>query len=354
MLKAAKNVFKADEECPVVPLEPRRAKGNEIAVMACGDFVAPQEKFLELEGVERVLRGYTGGGKELPTSIKIHDHTEALLIEFNPNTISYSQILVAWRQCVDPWEKETTQHRAAVFWKSLSQQNEALDFLGSLQSQQPSKKLHAEVERARRFFRARQPYAAIPVDPKHEDNEVAILACGDGTGPLNMFQEIGGVQRVITGLTGGKQENPKDGKPLDHTCALMIEFDPLVLSYRQILELWHECDKFKQGEITLHTRSAIFWKTLPQQDAALQFIEELKASKPSTEISVDIERVRKFYEVEVYDPNAATIVSPQHQKAKFSPRNSPVIVPGQQKRLSANRKPCLSEVTTPVWKTNRK
>mmetsp|Transcript_26069 Transcript_26069/g.63624 ORF Transcript_26069/g.63624 Transcript_26069/m.63624 type:complete len:355 (-) Transcript_26069:259-1323(-) len=354
MLKAAKNVFKADQqECPVVPLEPRRGAGNEIAVVACGHFIAPQEKFLKLEGVERVILGYTGGGKEIPTFVKIHNHTEALLIEFNPNTISYSQILLAWRECVDPWEKEKTQYRAAIFWKTLSQQNEALVFIDNLRAEQPTKVFHVEVERARRFFRAQQTYAVLPLDPKNEGNEVAVLACGNVNGLLNMFEEIGGVDRVVTGLTGGKQENPKDGKPLDHTFALLVEFTPALTSYRQVLELWHECEE--EVETTQQTRSAIFWKTLPQQDLALEFVEELQAEKPSSKVSVDIERVHKFYEVEVYPNNAATIVSPIQGSKASSPKNSPVVRPGQQKpRLSANRKPCLSEVTTPVWKTNRK
>lgn len=162
-----------------------------------------------------------------------------------------------------------------------------------------------------------------------------------------------GVERLIIGLTGGKQENPKDGKPLDHTYALLIEFTPTILSYRQILELWHECEKPVKEETTQQTRSAIFWKTLPQQDAALQFVEEMQAKNSAVEVFVHIERVRKFYEVEIYN-DAYTLVSPQ-SRSKASPRNSPVVRPGQQKpRLSANRKPCLSEVTTPVWHANRK
>lgn len=45
MIKAAKNVFKADHECPIIPLEPRKDQGNEIAIVACGDFTAPRQRF---------------------------------------------------------------------------------------------------------------------------------------------------------------------------------------------------------------------------------------------------------------------------------------------------------------------
>jgi len=191
MLIFGKNAFtSSDSDCPRVPLEPRKDERNQIAVVACGDFNAHQEKFLKLEGVERVILGYTGGGKSIPSFNKTNDHTEALLIEYNPQLTSFSKILMAWRECVDPWAKVKARYRAAIFWSSLSQQNEALEFVGNLQSKHPSKTLHVEVERARRFFRARQTYPVLPLEPKNEGREVAILATEDVTGLTNMFREV--------------------------------------------------------------------------------------------------------------------------------------------------------------------
>ena len=130
----------------------------------------------------------------------------------------------------------------------------------------------------------------------------------------------------------------------------MIEYAPTILSYRQILELWHECDNPWEEATSPQSRSAIFWKTLSQQDEALQFVEELQAKKPSAKVFVDIERVRKFYEFEIY-PDADTIVSPQH-RIKESPKHASR--PSVEQKLAAGVKPCLSEVSNPVWKTNRK
>ena len=56
MFKAVQNVFKVDGDCAVVPLEPRKDVGNEIAVIACGDFTAYKEGFIKVNVEERILK----------------------------------------------------------------------------------------------------------------------------------------------------------------------------------------------------------------------------------------------------------------------------------------------------------
>jgi peptide methionine sulfoxide reductase MsrA len=144
-----------------------------------------------MEGVERVVLGYTGGKKEKPTFTKIIDHTEALLVEFNPQKVSYRQILEVWHECdSNPWEKEKAQYRSALFWKSLSQQDTALQFIQELQAKNPNKKLHSEVERARRFYRAKQTCPELPLEPKQEGNEIVVVACGNFVDPQRRFEEV--------------------------------------------------------------------------------------------------------------------------------------------------------------------
>jgi len=256
MLKAATNFFKPTQECPEVALEPRRNLSNDICIVACGDFSGLQQRFQELQGVDRVVVGYTGGKKEKPTSDKLHGHCEALFIEFQPNVISYRQILDEWKQCGDPWEPEKSQYRSALFWKSLPQQNIAFQFVEELQSEHPGKKLYTEVERIHKFYMAKQPCQLVELMPKAEGNEIAVVACGSFLGPQQRFQELGGVERVIMGYTGGKKDNPKNHKPYDHSEALLIEFNPTVLSYHRILELWSELDDpFTEDERQYHQPS---------------------------------------------------------------------------------------------------
>eukprot|EP00980_Cylindrotheca_fusiformis_P027955 scaffold22574_cov125-Cylindrotheca_fusiformis.AAC.8 len=322
MIRAAKSVFKADHECPLIPFEPRKDEGNEIAVVACGEAFARQERFQQMEGVDRIVLGYTGGKREKPTFTKIHDHTEALLIEFNPHKVSFSEILQRWHECHDnPWEKEKhPHHRSAVFWISLAQQDAALEFIEELRASNPSKQLYSEVERARRFYRAKQLCPELSLEPKFEGNETAVFACGDFVVAHHHFQATEGIDRVITAYAGGKRDIPKHHKPYDHAEAVFVEFDPNVISYRQLLNVWHECDNPWEEQIPQH-RSIVFWKILSQQDAALEYIAELQANNPKKKLYSDVERVRKVYEVEVYDANADDLFeSPRFGRKEAAPQ----------------------------------
>lgn len=300
MLRRATRLLKADVEYPQIPLEPREDNKNEVAIVACGDFVGPQERFQKVAGVVRVLRGYTGSKKEAPSRQKIYDYTEALLIEFDSQKVSYNDILDVWHECDNPWESHSKQYQSALYWRSLKQQDEALHYMQFLQAKNPTKTLHTVVERAFRFYKAKQNCRQIPLTPKWEGNDIAIVACGNFLIPKDRYQGTEGVKRVLVGYTNGVKEAPKDYKPYDHTEAVLIEYNPEEISYRGILDIWHEVDDpFTEG--TRQYRSAIFWKSLSQQDTALSYIHEIQVVNPSQTLHTEIERARKFYEVEIYD-----------------------------------------------------
>ena len=60
--------------------------------------------------------GYTGGEKENPTYRSLGDHTEAIQVEFNPEAVTYEELLGAFWDGHDPggsvWSR---QYMAAVF-----------------------------------------------------------------------------------------------------------------------------------------------------------------------------------------------------------------------------------------------
>lgn len=123
------------------------------------------------------------------------------------------------------------------------------------------------------------------------------------------------------GYTGGKRDGPKDHKPYDHTHAILIEYNPSEISYRSILEIWHEMDNPWQEEKREY-RSAVFWKSLSQQDTAINYIQEIQATKPSEKLYTDFERARKFYEVEKYDDiDITTNNSSSHSNGSFPVKN---------------------------------
>lgn len=77
-----------------------------VATFAGGCFWCMEPPFEKLKGVDEVISGYTGGEIKNPTYKDVSsgstDHVEAVLVKYNPDVISYDQLLdVFWRQ-VDP------------------------------------------------------------------------------------------------------------------------------------------------------------------------------------------------------------------------------------------------------------
>ena len=69
----------------------------EVATVAGGCFWCLEAVFREVEGVENVVSGYTGGTTANPTYEQVctgkTGHAEAVQINFNPSKISYREIL---------------------------------------------------------------------------------------------------------------------------------------------------------------------------------------------------------------------------------------------------------------------
>ena len=70
---------------------------EEVATLAGGCFWCLEAIYKEVEGVQRVLSGYTGGKKVTPTYQEVCSdntgHAEAIDITFFPDVISYHDIL---------------------------------------------------------------------------------------------------------------------------------------------------------------------------------------------------------------------------------------------------------------------
>jgi peptide methionine sulfoxide reductase msrA/msrB len=101
-------------------------EGMEIATFAGGCFWCMETPFEELSGVADVRSGYTGGEKENPTykevSAGITGHTEAVQVYYDPEQISYDELLeVFWRQ-IDPTDPDGqfvdrgSQYRSGIFY----------------------------------------------------------------------------------------------------------------------------------------------------------------------------------------------------------------------------------------------
>ena len=69
------------------------SRTSEVADLCMGWFWTPDYYFSNLDGVEEVITGYTGGRQPSPTFSNKMDHQEAVRIVFDPAAISYDEIL---------------------------------------------------------------------------------------------------------------------------------------------------------------------------------------------------------------------------------------------------------------------
>lgn len=114
-------------------------------------------------------------------------------------------------------------------------------------------------------------------------SEKAILAGGCFWGVEELIRAEPGVLNTTVGYTGGDVRNATYQNHGTHAEAIEIEFDPNILSYRKLLEFFFQLHdpttRNRQGnDIGTSYRSAIFYNSPEQKEAAEKLIAELNAS----------------------------------------------------------------------------
>lgn len=97
-----------------------------IAVLGGGCFWCVETIFNDLEGVSRAVSGYSGGTAETAdyksVCSKETDHVEVVLVEYNPQIISYEELLQIFLTVHDPTTPNRQgndvgpQYRSAIFY----------------------------------------------------------------------------------------------------------------------------------------------------------------------------------------------------------------------------------------------
>ncbi len=108
----------------------------EIATVGGGCFWCTEAVFQEIRGVEKVVSGYTGGnapGKPTYREVcsGLTGHAEVVQISFDPNIISYQDILIVLMTTHDPTTLNRqgadvgTQYRSVIYYHDEAQKNSA-------------------------------------------------------------------------------------------------------------------------------------------------------------------------------------------------------------------------------------
>ena len=106
------------------------------ATFAAGCFWSPEEEFRSIEGVTDAKVGYTGGHLPDPTYRQVctgsTGHAEAVLVTFDPDVVSYEELLGHFWTMHDPTTLDRqgldigTQYRSSIFVSDEEQRQTAL------------------------------------------------------------------------------------------------------------------------------------------------------------------------------------------------------------------------------------
>lgn len=126
-----------------------------------------------------------------------------------------------------------------------------------------------------------------------------------------VYQELKGVQHAESGYTGGNVPNPTYEQVCDgttgHAEVVRIEFDPAVVSYREILEIFftiHDPTTLnRQGnDVGTQYRSVIYYHSPEQQEIARQVIACM-ATVWDAPIVTELSPAQTYYKAEDYHQN---------------------------------------------------
>jgi peptide-methionine (S)-S-oxide reductase len=147
-----------------------------------------------------------------------------------------------------------------------------------------------------------------------------------------IFKKLKGVARVIPGYTGGETQNPTywdvASKSTGHAEAIQLQFDPKVISFKQILDVFwalHDPTTLNQqgADVGPEYRSAIFYQDNTQKKTAEESKNEAQ-KRFKDPIVTEITQASKFYPAEeehrdFYEKNKSPIycrlvIDPKIQK----------------------------------------
>ena len=136
---------------PAVPIpppavdNPKAAGPTQVAVLAGGYFWGVQGVYQHVRGVQQALSGYSGGTRETADYETVSrggtHHAESVEVRFDPQQISYGEILQIYFSVVhDPTQRDRQgpdvgpQYRSNIFYADASQKRIAEAYVAQLRS----------------------------------------------------------------------------------------------------------------------------------------------------------------------------------------------------------------------------
>jgi peptide-methionine (S)-S-oxide reductase len=139
----------------------------ELATFGAGCFWGIETAFRRVDGVAEAFSGYAGGETENPTYEQVCSgrtgHTEVVQVEFDPEQVSYDELLEVFWTIHDPTTLNRqgpdmgTQYRSAIYTHSPEQAEQALASKDKKESSGTLKNaIVTEIAANREFYKAEE------------------------------------------------------------------------------------------------------------------------------------------------------------------------------------------------------
>ncbi|KAF8377855.1 hypothetical protein HHK36_031242 [Tetracentron sinense] len=156
------------------------------------------------------------------------------------------------------------------------------------------------------------------MDPTSQPLKTAVLALGSFWRSEAVFGCLNGVVRTTVGYAGGSKTYPEFRSLGDHAESVQIEYDPKLINFRQLLEVfWSSHDSrqiFGQGpDVGYQYRSIIFTNGTEEARLAAVSKEREQTRSKSSIVTTQIQQLGIFYPAE-----------PEHQK--FELKRNPFLL----------------------------
>jgi peptide-methionine (S)-S-oxide reductase len=166
------------------------------------------------------------------------------------------------------------------------------------------------------------------------DKEIATLAGGCFWCLEAIFKEVKGIEKVVSGYSGGTAVNPSYNEVCSgitgHAESVQLTYYPKQISFKEILAIFfavHDPTTLnRQGaDVGTQYRSAIFYHNEEQKTAAQEAIKQLNTSKVwGAPVVTEITPFQNFYPAEEYhqeyfarnaeNPYCSVVIAPKLDK----------------------------------------
>lgn len=114
----------------ITEFDSQAPEATKTATFGLGCFWSPDAAFGAVDGVVRTRVGYAGGTKSEPSYDVLGDHTEVVQVEYDPERLSFSELLERAFSAHDPYQQpQKRQYQNIIFTETANQHDQLLTFL---------------------------------------------------------------------------------------------------------------------------------------------------------------------------------------------------------------------------------